>query len=102
MPKFNKPVTAFVFQKPVVTRICPLTPFVDVAVFHRVVVNVVQRREIVTLTSHDTIRTAKPNLAAFFIVLFVKFERCSAMKLSLALREQFNVQDLHEDMIVVR
>jgi len=58
LPEFDKPVAAFVFQVPVVTRIGPVTPSVDVAVLDRIVVDVVQCREIVTLAAHDSVTTA--------------------------------------------
>ena len=101
MPEFDEPVAAFVFHVPVVTRIRPITPFVDVAVLHGIVVDVVQRREVVTLTAHDAVTAAEPDLASLFVVFLVDLERCAPVKLALGFRERFDVGNFDEDMVVI-
>ena len=55
LPGIDEPIAAFVFELPIVTRIGPVAPIVNVAVLHRVVVDVAQSREVVTLASHDSV-----------------------------------------------
>ena len=68
---------------------------------HWVIVDVVQCREVVTLTSHDSVGTTEPDLAALHVVLFVDLERCSTVKLSLGFGECFDFGDFDEDVVVV-
>ena len=101
MPEFDEPIAAFVFQVPVVTRIRPVAPFVDVTMFHRIIVDVVQCREVMTLASHDSVSAPKPDLATLFVVFFVDLERRAPVKLALGFGEGFDVGDFYEDVVVV-
>ena len=101
LPEFDEPVAAFVFQVPVITRIRPVAPFIDVAVLHGIVVDVVQRGEVMTLAPHYSVTAAKPDLATLFVVFFVDLERCAPVKLPLGFGERFYVGDFDEDVIVI-
>ena len=100
-PELQKPVATFVFQEPVITRKRPVTPFFDVAVLDRIMVDVIQRRVEMPLTAHNAVTTAKPNLAPSLIVFYVDLKCGSAVKLALSSGERSDVRNSDENVIMV-
>jgi hypothetical protein len=69
---------------------------------HRVIVDVVERCVVMTLSSHTTIFTPEPALPATLTVHPIHLERSPPMEFALSFRELLNVLNLDQHMVVIR
>ena len=102
VPNFDRVFATDPFKIFSTAGVRPIAPLFNIAVFHRVVMHVIQAREKMSLGSHMPFQRPMPDLSTACFVLAVPFERQRPVEISQTGLKQFYLIGLNKDMVMIR